>query len=177
MESYSKVGVHKDKFTFGGKTPLPPKTNSNTFCVWTEAWCSVKLFLPCASRCSVWGKLGRQTEAGRQRWHQAGSRQWETGGTEAGTPTDGDSGDAAERNRWQLVHRSALQLVFLLLLLHCLPGTTNTHSTRVKSTNMTTCNMLSDSVIHLSIHLWSTRDTKKKCGTTLLLICRRLNLT
>lgn len=124
MESYSKVGVHKDKFTFGGKTPLPPKTNSNTFCVWTEAWCSVKLFLPCASRCSVWGKLGRQTEAGRQRWHQAGSRQWETGGTEAGTPTDGDSGDAAERNRWQLVHRSALQLEFLLLLLHCLPGTT-----------------------------------------------------
>lgn len=52
----------------------------------------------------------------------------------------------------------------------------NTHSTRVKSTNMTTCNMLSDSVIHLSIHLWSTRDTKKKCGTTLLLICRRFSI-
>ena len=75
------------------------------------------------------GRVGRKTEAGRRRWHQAGSRQR---GTEAATRSDGDSGDVAECNRQQLDPRQALLLDPLHLLLLCSPGTTDTLSNRIK---------------------------------------------
>ncbi len=70
------------------------------------------------------GRVGRQTEAGRQQWHQAGSMQRGTTRPEAGARSDGDSGDVAESNRRQLDPRQGL-LLEPLLLLHCSPATTN----------------------------------------------------
>lgn len=72
-------------------------------------------------------RVGRQTEAGRQRWHRAGSRQRGTTRPEEGTRSDGDSGDVAESNRRQHDPRPGL-LLEPLLLLHCSPATTHVFS-------------------------------------------------
>lgn len=102
------------------------------FSKWTPSQLTTlrrRLSVPCASRCSVCGRVGRKTEAGMQRWHQAGSRQR---GTEAATRSDGENGGVAERNRRQLDPRRALLLDPLHLLLLCSPGTTNTFANRMK---------------------------------------------
>lgn len=82
--------------------------------------------LPFASRRSVCGRVGRETEAGKQRWHQTGSSQRATARPEAMTCSDGDSGDVWERNSRQLApHQGQLLEPLLLLLLHFPPATHN----------------------------------------------------